>query len=75
MSKKMDTCLSPVRFPWARRSVFKEKIMAKELSVIEKEQIEFTAVSSLEKIFMKSTPLNCQQLYEISALQGENVSF
>lgn len=49
--------------------------MAKELSVIEKEQIEFTAVSSLEKIFMKSTPLNCQQLYEISALQGENVSF
>lgn len=49
--------------------------MAKELSVIEKEQIEFTAVSSLEKIFMKSTPLNCQQLYEISALQGGKCVF
>lgn len=49
--------------------------MAKILSVIEKEQIEFTPVSSLEKIFMKREPLTCPQLYELSALRGENVSF
>lgn len=49
--------------------------MAKVLSVIEKEQIDFVPVSSLEKIFMKREPLSCPQLYELSAFQGENVSF
>ena len=43
--------------------------MAKTLSVIDRAQIQFTPVNSLEKIFMKREPLACPQLYELSALQ------
>lgn len=49
--------------------------MARKLSIIEPREIEWVPISSLEKIFMKKEPLTCPILYQMSALQGECVSF
>lgn len=49
--------------------------MTKPLSIIDSGKIEFQAVDSLQKIFMKNKPLDCSQVYEVSALKGETVSF
>ena len=45
------------------------------LSVILPENMEVVFVDSLQKIFMKDKPLACPELYRISGLKGETVSF
>lgn len=49
--------------------------MIKTTGVTEAGQIDFEAVDSLQKIFMKKEPLLCPRLYELSAMKGETVSF
>lgn len=45
------------------------------LSVIDPDKIEVRLVDSLQKIFMDDKPLMCPDIYRISALKGETVSF
>lgn len=49
--------------------------MERTLSVVEPSQVEFLAVDSLQKIFMRREPLACPALYELGAMKGETVSF
>lgn len=49
--------------------------MTRPLSIVDGRKIEFQAVDSLQKVFMKNKPLVCSRLYEMTALRGETVSF